>query len=88
MVENKGRDIVRLTEENLGVYNGILKGQVQGLEQRLRGLMFHPGYRPIAVFNDGPARVINGRHKAQDLDRSIAAIERCLAFIEAAKTAH
>jgi hypothetical protein len=86
-IENEDGDIARLTEEKLGVYNEILKDQVQGLEQRLRGLMFHPRFRPIMLFNDGPTRVINGPHKAQDLDRSIAAIECCLALMEAAKTA-
>jgi hypothetical protein len=86
-IENEGGDISRLTEEKLGVYNEILKDQVRGLEQRLSGLMFHPRYRPIVVFNGGPTRVINGPHMAQDLDRSIAAIECCLTLMSAAKTA-
>jgi hypothetical protein len=43
--------------------------------------------RPIVVFNDGSTRVINGPHRAQDIDRSIAAIGCCLALMEAAKTA-
>lgn len=34
-IENEGGDIDRLTEEELGVYNEVLQGQVQGLEQRL-----------------------------------------------------
>ena len=55
-IENEGGDIDRLTEEKLGVYNEILQDQVQGLEQRLMGLIFHPRYRPIVVLNDGPAR--------------------------------
>src|SRR5262249_31774859 len=86
-IENEGGDIDRLTEEKLGVYNEILQGQVQGLEQRLIGLMFHPRYRPIVVFNDGPARVINGPQKVEELDGSIAAIECCIPLMEAAKTA-
>jgi hypothetical protein len=86
-IENEGGDIARLTEEKLGVYNEVLKDQVQGLEQRLRGMMFHPRFRPIVVFNDGPTRVINGPDKARDLDRSIAGIERGIALMEAAKTA-
>jgi hypothetical protein len=86
-IENEGGDIDRLTEEKLGVYNDVLTGQVQGLQQRLLSLMFHPRYRPIVVFNDGPARVINGPGKSRDLDRNIATIECCLALMEAAKTA-
>lgn len=86
-IENEGGDIDRLTEEKLGVYNEVLTGQVQGLEQRLRSLMFHPRYRPIVVFNDGPTRVINGPDKVRGLDGSIAAIESCIPLIEGAKTA-
>jgi hypothetical protein len=86
-IENEGGDIARLTEEKLGVYNEILSEQAQGLENRLRDLMFHPRYRPIVVFNDGPTRVINSPDKARDLDRSIAAIERCIALMESANTA-
>jgi hypothetical protein len=86
-IENEGGDIDRLTEEKLGVYNEILQDQVQGLEQRLVGLMFHPRYRPIVVFNEGPARVINGPEKVRQLDGSIAAIESCIPLMEAAKTA-
>jgi hypothetical protein len=86
-IENEGGDIGRLSEEKLGVYNEVLGGQVQGLEQRLRSLMFHPRYRPIVVFNDGPTRVINGPDKARDLDRRIAALERSIALMEAATTA-
>jgi hypothetical protein len=86
-IENEGGDIDRLTEEKLGVYNEILRDQVQGLEGRLRSLMFHPRYRSIVVFNDGPARVINSPDKARDLDGSIASIECCVARMEAAKTA-
>jgi hypothetical protein len=86
-IENEGGDIDRLTEEKLGVYNEILRVQVLGLERRLRDLMFHPRYRPIVVFNDGPTRVINGPDKTRDLDASIAGIERCVALMETAKTA-
>jgi hypothetical protein len=86
-IENEGGDIARLTEEKLGVYNEILKDQVQGLEQRLRRMMFHPRYRPIVVFNDGPTRVIHGPDKVRDLDRSIAGLELCIVLMETAKTA-
>lgn len=86
-IENEGGDIERLTEEKLGVYNDVLGGQVEGLENRRRDLLFHPRYRPIVVFNDGPTRVINGPDKARDLDGGIAAIENCVALMEAARTA-
>jgi hypothetical protein len=86
-IENEGGDIERLTEEKLDVYNEILAEQVQGLEQRLRDLMFHPRYRPIVVFNDGPTRVINGPDKARKLDADIAALESSIPLIGAARTA-
>jgi uncharacterized protein (UPF0335 family) len=86
-IENEGGDIERLTEEKLGVYNEVLSGQVEALQQRLLGLMFHPRYRLIVVFNDGPTRVIPGPDKARDLDASLAAIESCTALMHAAKTA-
>lgn len=86
-IENEGGDLDRLTEEKLGVYNEVLRGQVEGLEQRLRDLMFHSRYRPIVAFNDGPVRVINSPDKARDLDAGIAAIESCIALMQAAKAA-
>jgi len=86
-IENEGGDINRLTEEKLGVYNEVLTAQVRGLENRLRGLMFHARYRPIVVFNEGPTRVINGPDKARDLDGNIAAIQYCIALMETARTA-
>jgi hypothetical protein len=86
-IENEGGDIDRLTEEKLGVYNEVLTEQVRGLENRLRGLIFHARYRPIVVFNDGPTRVINGPDKTRNLDASIAGIQCCIALMETAKTA-
>ena len=86
-IENEGGDLERLTEEKLGVYNEILRGQVEGLEQRKRDLVFHPRYRPIVVFNYGQASAMNGPDKARDVDNNIAAIERCIALMEGAKTA-
>jgi hypothetical protein len=86
-IENESGDIDRLTEEKLGVYNEVLRGQVEGLEARLRDLMFHPRYRPIVVFNDGPTRVMKGPDKARDLDANIASLEVCVGLMEAAKTA-
>jgi hypothetical protein len=86
-IENEGGDIERLTEEKLGVYNQVLREQVKALEKRLHDLMFHPRYRPIVIFNAGPTRVINGPEKARHVDGSIAAIARCVALMEAARTA-
>jgi hypothetical protein len=86
-IENEGGDIERLTEEKLGVYATILREQVRALENRLRDLMFHPRYRPIMIFNDGPTRRMIGPDKARELDASIAAIESCVALMEDAKTA-
>jgi hypothetical protein len=86
-IENEGSDIERLTEEKLGVYNDVLAGQVDGLEKRLQGLMFHPRYRPIVVRAFGRSHAINGLDKARELDDSITAIERCIASMGSAKTA-
>jgi hypothetical protein len=86
-IENESGNIERLTEEKLGVYNEVLAGQVEGLEKRLRELVYHPRYRPIVVFNHGLTRAINGPDKARDLDNNIAAIERRIALMETAQTA-
>jgi len=85
-IENEGSDIERLTEEKLGVYNEVLSGQVEGLEKRLQGLLFHPRYRPIVVLAFGRTHVINGADKARELDDDIAAIERCIELIGSSKT--
>ena len=86
-IENESGDIERLTEERLAIYNEVLREQVKGLENRLHSLLFHPRYRPIVVFNDGPTRVINGSDKAEELDRSTAATESCVSRMEGARTA-
>jgi hypothetical protein len=86
-IEKERSDVERLSEEKLGVYNDVLRGQVEGLEKRLRDLVFHPRYRPIVVFNHGLTRAMNGPDRAQELDRSIAAIESGIALMQAAKSA-
>jgi hypothetical protein len=86
-IENEGGNIERLTEEKLGVYIEVLDGQVEGLERRLRDLIFHPRYRPVVVFNNGLTLPINGPNKAHELDNSISTIERCIALMGMAKTA-
>jgi hypothetical protein len=86
-IENEGGNIEQLTEEKLGVYNEVLKGQVEGLERRLRDLLFHPRYRPVVVFNQSLAKVMNGPDKARELDSSIASIELSLAQMKTANTA-
>ena len=86
-IENEGSDIERLTEVKLGVYNEVLAGQVEGLEKRLQGLVFHPRYRPIVVRAFGRTHAIKGPEKARELDENIAAIERCIASMGTAKTA-
>jgi hypothetical protein len=85
-IENESGNIERLTEEKLGVYNEVLSGQVEGLERRLRDLIFHPRYRPVVVFNNGLTRVMNGGDRARDLDDNIAAIERCIALMGTVQT--
>jgi len=86
-IENEGGNIEQLTEEKLGVYNEVLAGQVEGLEIRLRDLVYHPRYRPIVVFTNGRTRPINGPDKSCELDHNIAAIERCIALMETVQTA-
>lgn len=86
-IENESGNVEQLTEEKLGVYNEVLAGQVEGLEKRLRDLVFHPRYRPIVVFDNGLTRAINGGDRARDLDDNIAAIERCIALMGTVQTA-
>jgi hypothetical protein len=86
-IEREGHDVERLTEEKLGVYNQVLSGQVDGLEKRLRDLVFHPRYRPILVWSNRLAKPMDGPEKARELDESIAAITRSVSAMSAAKTA-
>ena len=86
-IENESGNVERLTEEKLGVYNEVLGGQVEGLENRLRDMVFHPRYRPIVVFNNGLTRAINGQDKVGDIEDNIAAIERCITLMGTAQTA-
>ncbi|HEX5000309.1 MAG TPA: hypothetical protein VFY29_18955 [Terriglobia bacterium] len=85
-IENEGGNLERLTDEKLGVYNEVLRGQVEGLERRQRDLLFHPRYRPIMVSNLGLPRPINGPERARELDDYIGAIERAVALMESAQT--
>jgi hypothetical protein len=86
-IENEGGDIAHLTEEKLHVYNEVLSGQVEGLERRLQGLVFHPRYRPIVVLAFGRTHAIDGPEKARELDDTIAVIEQCVTLMKTAKTA-
>ena len=86
-IENESDNIERLTEEKLGVYNEVLADQVEGLERRLRDLVYQPRYRPIVVFTNGLTRAINGPDKARNLDDNIAAIERHITLMETVQTA-
>jgi hypothetical protein len=85
-IENETGNVDRLTEEKLGIYNEVLSGQVEGLERRLRDLVFHPRYRPVVVFDNGLTMPINGPDTARGLDGSMAAIESCLGLMESAQT--
>ncbi len=86
-IENEGDNLDRLTGEKLGVYIEVLEGQVQGLQARLRDLLFHPRYRPIVAFNNGLARPIDGPNRARELDETIAAMKHSIALLENAGTA-
>jgi hypothetical protein len=86
-IENESGDVEHLTEEKLGVYNEFLARQVDGLEKRLRGLAFHPRYRPILVWNNRRAETIDGADTARELDDSIATLEHAVQLIRAARTA-
>jgi hypothetical protein len=86
-IENEGGDIDRLTEEKLSVYNEVLSGQVEGLERRLQGLVFHPRYRPVVVLAFGRTHAIDGPKKARELDDRIDALEHCVALMGKARMA-
>jgi hypothetical protein len=85
-IENEGDDLDRLTKEKLGVYIEVLQGQVEGLEARLRDLLFHPRYRPVVVFNNGLAKPLDGPEKVRQLEESIAAMKSAIALLENART--
>lgn len=76
-IHREERDLDRLTNEKLSIYNQVLREQVQELEQELAGLPCHPRYHPLAV-PDGPFEVrlrTNGPAEAYQLDRTIASLE-------------
>ena len=86
-IEKEGGDVERLTEEKLDVYNEFLTRQVEGLEQRLRDLVFRPRYRSILIWENRLARTIDGAEKTRELDDNISNIERSIHLLEAARTA-
>ena len=86
-IENESGNIERLTEEKLGVYIEVLRGQAQGLGNRLQNLIFHPRYRPIAIFNNGLTLPMKGPARALELDKNITSIERCITLMSEAQTA-
>lgn len=86
-IEKEGGDIEHLTEEKLGVYNEVLGGQVEGLQQRLENLIFHPRYRPIMVWENRVAQALDGADRASQLDANIAIIECAVGLMKAATTA-
>src|SRR5204863_7975847 len=86
-IEKEGGDIEHLTEEKLGVYNEVLGGQVEGLQQRLENLIFHPRYRSIMVWENRIAQAIDGPARAHQIDSSIAAVERAIGLLKTATTA-
>ena len=85
-IENESGNLSQLTEEKVGVYVEVLEGQVQGLEARQRDLIFHPRYRPVAVFRNGLTKPLDGPAKVRELDDHIASIERCIALMETVNT--
>src|SRR5262249_30845738 len=85
-IEGESGNIDDLTEERLSLYNGVLAGQVEGLEKRLQDMVFHPRYRPIFVWNNRRAETIDGPDKMRELDDSITSIERAVRLIAEAKT--
>jgi len=78
-IHGEQRDLERLTQEKLAIYNQVLKEQIRDLEFQIHDLRYHPRYEPLMdpmdVFGgaqtDGPAR-------AQSMDRTIADMERSL----------
>ena len=85
-IEKEGGDVERLTEEKLDVYNEFLTRQVEGLEQRLRDLVFRPRYRSILIWENRLAKTIDGPKKKRELDDRISNVERSVHLLEAATT--
>ena len=76
-IEREERNLDRLTEEKLAVYNQVLREQVAELKDEIENLKYDPRYEAIVV-PDGPIgmRVMNdGPARAWQIDRAIPAIE-------------
>jgi hypothetical protein len=86
-IEKEGGDVERLTEEKLDVYNEFLTRQVEGLEQRLRDLVFRPRYRSILIWENRLAKTMDGPKKKRELDDKISNVERSVHLLQTATTA-
>jgi len=80
-IQNEERDLDRLTDEKLRIYNEVLGEQVQELEQELAELPFHPRYRPLVVM-DGPFEIrlrTDDPAEEHELDCTIESMEASIA---------
>jgi hypothetical protein len=80
-IQKEERDLDRLTDEKMRIYNEVLREQVQELEQELAELPFHPRYRPLVVM-DGPFEIrllTDGPAEQHELDRTIESMEASIA---------
>ena len=76
-IEREERNLDRLTEEKLAIYNQVLREQVAELENEIDKLKYDPRYEAIVV-PDGPfgMRVLHdGRARAWQIDKAIPAME-------------
>jgi len=76
-IEREERNLDRLTEAKLAIYNQVLRDQVTELKDEIDNLKYHPRYEAI-VFPDGPFGMSvrhDGPARAWHMDRAIPAIE-------------
>jgi len=75
-IEREERDLDRLTDAKLVIYNQVLREQVEELKDEVDNLKYQPRYEAI-VFPDGPfgMRIAHdGPARARHMDRAIPAI--------------
>lgn len=76
-IEREERNLDRLTEAKLAIYNQVLRDQVTELKDEIDNLKYHPRYEAI-VFPDGPFGMSvrhDGPARAWHMDRAIPAVE-------------
>ena len=83
-ISREQADVLRLTEEKLRVYNGILREQVNELETRLFEVPLHPRFSPLQRFTHSlfGTRQFNPVVVRQDLNEQLKALRFVVQALE------